>query len=873
MSVRERAEDAGLSDVSAAVGDAHGLMPGRGGEDAAPGGRWNHALPGEAARQQPVGNVERLDKQEISGWAWDPGHPDDPMDIEILDGDDVLLRLTADQLRSDLVSAGMGNGRHGFTVRNIGAVLSTSRHRVRVRFANDGRDLPGSPAWLVQPMIDAQSLKFMEQSVIAAIDVAKRPEDLAEPLALILTLLGDLVNADEALNAMVSKEPHSPLDFADMQPLAGRMRDLIDILRSSYRPLHFPDAPEPMVSVIIPVHNKFSVTYDCLKSIHAALPDRAFEIVIVDDNSSDETLLASLVLSGAIRVVRNRGNLGFVRTCNAGAAAARGRYLLFLNNDTLVKENWLDALVDTFEQVPNVGIAGSRLLFPDGTLQEAGGIIWRLGDGWNWGRGADPALPAFSYLRDADWVSGAALMIGRDLFDDLGGFDEIYVPAYYEDTDLAFRVRARGKRVVVQPASEVVHLEGVSNGTDTAGTGLKRYQVVNHKKFYQRWKHVLATHRLNGEQPELEAERCVGKRAYFIDDSVPTPDQDAGSNAALEHMKALQALGYKVTFLPSDNMAPIAPYTGNLQKIGIECLYYPQYWAVEEVFRKALVPPDLVYLHRFTNASKYATMVRRYFPRCRIVYNVADLHFLRMEREATLDASGGLVEAVERQRHAEMLAMQGVDNVIVHSSVEAALLARANQALSVTVVPWTVLPRPTRTPFAERSGSAFVGGYGHPPNVDAVRYFAAEIAPGLHARAPEIVTYVAGSKMPDEFARLQVPGVVPVGFVPVLSDLFHQLRCTVVPLRFGAGIKGKVLESFAHGLPCVMSEIAAEGLELPDDLAWLVARTPEEFIEKIALVHRDEAVNQALAKAGLAYIHERHSQDVVRRALAASTGN
>jgi glycosyltransferase involved in cell wall biosynthesis len=127
--------------------------------------------------------------------------------------------------------------------------------------------------------------------------------------------------------------------------------------------------------------------------------------------------------------------------------------------------------------------------------------------------------------------------------------------------------------------------------------------------------------------------------------------------------------------------------------------------------------------------------------------------------------------------------------------------------------------------------------------------------------------------MPDEFARLQVPGVVPVGFVPVLSDLFHQLRCTVVPLRFGAGIKGKVLESFAHGLPCVMSEIAAEGLELPDDLAWLVARTPEEFIEKIALVHRDEAVNQALAKAGLAYIHERHSQDVVRRALAASTGN
>ncbi len=821
----------------------------------------------QSGGRKPIGNLERIDAGEIRGWAWDPAHPNESIDIEILDDSDVLLRLPADLPRSDLRTAGIGNGLHGFTVRNIGGLLANSRHRIRVRRAADGRDLPGSPAWIEQPAMDDRALDFIERAIGAAVRTAKTRDDIAKPLAHVLGVLGDLINASDELANIEADEGATPIEFADMQPITGRMRELVDILRSTYPPLRFPDAAEPVVSVIIPVHNKFSVTYDCLKSIQTALPDRAFEIIIVDDNSSDETLLASLVLHGSIKVLRNKGNLGFVLTCNAGAATARGRYLLFLNNDTLVKPGWLDALVDTFEQVPNVGIAGSRLLFPDGSLQEAGGIIWRLGDGWNWGRGRDPSDPAFSYLRDADWVSGAALMIEHELFNDLNGFDELFVPAYYEDTDLAFRVRALGKRVVMQPASEVIHLEGVSNGTDTAGTGLKRYQVVNHKKFYQRWKHVLTSHRLNAEQPELEAERQVHKRAYFIDDSVPTPDQDAGSNAAFEHMKALQALGYKVTFLPADNMAPIPPYTGNLQKLGIECLHYPFFWSVEEVFRKARVAPNLVYLHRFSNASKYATMARRYFPKCRIVYNVADLHFLRMEREAELDPTITSPEQASQQRLVEMQAMQGVDNVIVHSPTEAALLHAADPRIAVSVVPWTVQPRPTPIPFAQRTGAAFIGSFGHPPNGDAVRHYISDIAPGLRARAPEIVTYIAGSKMPDEFARLQVPGVVPVGFVPVLADLLYQLRCTVVPLRYGAGIKGKVLESFAHGLPCIMSEIAAEGLELEGDLAWLVAHSAEEFMEKIILVHRDEGLNQRLAEAGLAYIAARHSADVVRSNL------
>lgn len=830
-------------------------------------GRNDSEAPGKVLQ---IGQVDHVDHQMIAGWAWDANQPDKSMDVEILADDVVVLKIHADEFRADVAEVCAGNGRHGFAVKNLAGLLPLSQHRVRVRRASDGLDLPGSPALITKPGLDDRAMDFTSRAMFSAVQAAVKSDDLAQPLNHLLHLLNELINAHEGLTLTEKIPPRiSLMELADGQ-LTGRARELVDHVRYAYAALYFEPSEQPDVSVIIPVHNKFAYTYNCLKSIQAALPDRTFEIIIVDDCSDDETVLCALVFAGAVRLVRNSSNLGFVRTCNAGAAVARGKYLLFLNNDTLVKEGWLDELVETFERVPNIGIAGSKLLFEDGKLQEAGGIIWRLGDGWNWGRGRDPAEPAFCYLRDVDWVSGAALMIESAMFRDLNGFDPVFAPGYYEDTDLAFRVRARGKRVVMQPASEIVHLEGISSGTDTSGPGMKRYQVVNHAKFYQRWKDTLITHRFNGQHPEREAERLVRRRAYFIDDTVPTPDQDAGSNAAVEHMRALMELNYKVTFLPADNMAKIDPYTAQLQKLGVECQYYPHYWSVEEVFRKARDQPDLVYLHRYTNASKYATMVRRYFPDCRIVYSVADLHFLRMERQAEIEPGTIGAAQVALQRRSELSAMQSVDSIIVHSVVEAKLLLDAEPSLNVQVVPWTVRPRPTMRPFAERSGTAFVGGFGHPPNVDAVRYLVREILPLMHRRLPDFTTYLIGSNMPGEITNLQVPGVMPVGYVSVLADILHKLRCTVVSLRYGAGIKGKVLESFAHGLPCVMSEVAAEGLELPKDLAWLVARTPAEFAEKLERVHEDEAFNRRLSEAGLAYIEQRHSAGVVKEALRAA---
>ncbi len=827
-----------------------------------PPGPWPELPPPE-----PVGtasatrwaHIDETSAAAVIGWIWDPSDPAAVREIELLDGDIVLLTLRADQFRQDLADAGIGTGCYGFSVHGLAALLPHARHLLRVRCAATKVDLPGSPFWVTpaRATLDATAIAFLEHTIgntIAAADAA----EIDQALAAVIAQLTRLTEARHRLDAAAAPALETLLP---QDGLGAHTAALLASTLQHYPPLVFEAAAAPLVSVIIPVHGKFATTYDCLRTILEQAPRASFEIIVVDDGSRDETIFASLLLSGGARLVRLPANGGFVTACNHGASLARGAFLLFLNNDTLVQADWLDTLVETFTSLPDIGIAGSALLFPDGSLQEAGGIVFRLADGANWGRHGDAAAPQFNFLRDADYVSGAALMIRKSLFDSLDGFDPAYAPAYYEDTDLCFRVRAAGLRVVVQPASRIVHLEGISNGTDPAGHGLKRYQPINQRKFFKRWEPVLRQHRMSGQSPELEAERLVQRRAYFIDDTILTPDQDAGSNAALQHIIGLQRLGYKVTFIPSDNMARIDPYTRNLEKIGVECLYAPYFWSVEEVFRKARFAPDLIYVHRISNASKYISLIRSKFPDCRILYSLADVHFLRLEREFALTGEDGVAVKAAAMRNRELTAMAQADCIVVHSPVECALLKPLLPGLPIEVITWAVQQVPLAASFAERSGYAFIGGFGHPPNVDAMLHFHKNILPFLPAPLADHPLAIAGSNMPPSITALAGPQVKICGFVPALTDIFATVRCTIAPLRYGAGIKGKVLESFAHFLPCVMSEIAAEGLPLQGDLTWLIARTDGEFAEKLSRLLTDEAWNHHLATCGLTMLQTSFSMD------------
>jgi hypothetical protein len=309
--------------------------------------------------------------------------------------------------------------------------------------------------------------------------------------------------------------------------------------------------------------------------------------------------------------------------------------VLFLNNDTVVTAGWLDALVCCIETAPDAGLVGAKLVYPDGRLQEAGGIVFDDASGWNYGRFEDPTDPRYSFRREVDYCSGAAILLRRDLFERLGRFDARYAPAYYEDTDLAFAVRAAGLKVYVEPASVVVHFEGITSGTDTA-SGTKRYQVVNREKFLDKWKDALARQPKPGTPIGVAATHRAKKRVLIIDATTPMPDHDSGSLRMVNLMRVLGDLGCQTSFMP-ENRVFVERYTPALQALGVEALYAPYAQDPVKFLRERGGEFDLVILSRHYVAAPFAGLVRLYAPRARLVFDTVDLHYLREQRAAELE--------------------------------------------------------------------------------------------------------------------------------------------------------------------------------------------------------------------------------------------
>ena len=679
--------------------------------------------------------------------------------------------------------------------------------------------------------------------------------------------------------------------------------DLLDETDVVAAPVYVPvalDLTDPRVSIVVPCYNKAELTLACLQSLQATTDPALYEVILVDNGSEDATVNLGRAEGPRLRVVRNEQNTGFGPACNQGAALARGEFILFLNNDTILLPGWLEPLVGAMDEDAELGAVQPKLLYPDGRLNDAGGLVFGGGEPWVYGKGfPEPDAPQFSCRRAPDYASGACLLVRRRAFADVGGFDDRYAPAYYEDTDLSFSLRSAGWKVLYEPASKVVHVEGGTAGTDTA-QGIKQYQVRNAEKFTSKWADELAmrpplgsagveswAHRPQGGfgpgehvpvgGPEAwdtaRAAAAEAKSVLVLDPFMPVFDRASGGLRTFTLLRTLREAGHAVTFyaLAGGSRA----YADALGRMGIACFggdrsesadrgpnYAGAVWPAPEQLL-TVWHFDVIVVSPWSTAELILDAIRLHAPRATVIVDTNDVHFLRLQRGAAVSwrNSADVVDAKRR----ELAVYRRADRIVCVTEPDAEAVRAEIPGADIVIVPNAHAEMEPGPGFDERSGCLFVGNFNHPPNGDAVAWWKQEIGPRLAQRLPEAGLTVVGNDPLGVAAEFAGPGITVAGTVPSTLPYLRQARVSVAPLRFGAGMKGKVGEALAAGLPVVLTPVAAEGMDLVHEEHVLVAEGAEEFAAAVERLHRDRQLWEKLSEAGRAHAARHFGLERMRR--------
>ena len=614
----------------------------------------------------------------------------------------------------------------------------------------------------------------------------------------------------------------------------------------------------PEVSIVIPSFNHPDLTLRCLDSIERAKDATSREIIVVDDASTDPGVEAVARRPGII-FLRKEVNEGYTHTANHGARHARGRYLFFLNNDTEVTDGYLEWLLDIFRRFPKAGAVGCKLIYPDGTLQEGGSTIYRHGRGMNFGKLLNPDNFRVAHVREVAYCTAAALLVRRDLFMDIGLFDEVFAPAYYEDPDLQFRLRKAGWRVYYQPKSVVIHHEGATCGQDEGEntTGLKRFQALHRPLFVERHKAELEKHAWEKDPYKIDVQVFPRdlRHVFVFETAIPTPERDAGSLRSIHLLRMLQE-HRQVSLVPAVQQAEprhVDALTQDGIRVVIGCDNLTQFLAQFRDVTDAVIvsrPEAGILLHKLIRDSFGKDVP--------LIFDTVDLH---CERAASLQEQDH--DAARRKymlyRAIETFLARDADRVWTVSEEERKIVASWGVPLAaIDVVPIIMDPAPTPATFDTRSGLLFLGGPAHQPNLEAVRYFASSIYPLI-----DLSLDVVGPGW-DAAAILDATAIHKLGFVDDLASVFNTHLAACFPLVSGAGMKGKVAHAMAAGLPVITTPFGAQGYQGAED-ALCIGATPAELADWAKKLTTNAALWQQKREAGLRFIERHLSREVVAR--------
>jgi GT2 family glycosyltransferase len=642
--------------------------------------------------------------------------------------------------------------------------------------------------------------------------------------------------------------------------------------------LRMPTSQTPVVSILLVLFNQAELTFECLRALRLAL-DVPCEVILVDNASSDRTGELLDRIDGA-KIVRNAENLHFLRGVNGGAELARGRHMLLLNNDTRLAAGSIAAAVERLDAEPDLGAVGGRIVLLDGTLQEAGSIIWRDGSCLGYGRGDDPWAPEHQFRRDVDYCSGAFLMVPRALFEKLGRFDLRFAPAYYEETDLCMRIREAGFRVGYDPRICMSHFEFASSESSQSALDL---QAAHQKVFVERHDATLKrSHSPSGSRPLLARMRGEHRgRVLIIDDQIPYPHLGAGYPRALDIVRAAHQAGWFVTFYPSS--FPDADFAQAYRVLP------PDLEVAAERGRHGLVKfmreregyYDAVLISRPHNMETFRAalaQVPRFIALSKVVYDAEAIFALRDQTRAQLP--GMRPSAAQSSSVEEELALSvGVGVVLAVNEAEAKAFRRAEVG-QVRVLGHGLAARPTSGAFEDRRDFLFVGALDEDesPNVDSLEFFVREVAPRLDALiGADWTLRVAGRSGAPKVQALRSDRVQLLGRVEDLTPLYAGSRVFIAPTRYAAGIPMKVHEAAAHGLPCAVTSLLAGQLGWADGVAVTVGDTAEAFARACQRLYEDAAAWEAVRAGALARIQAECSPKAfaatVEGALAAAAND
>ncbi len=603
-------------------------------------------------------------------------------------------------------------------------------------------------------------------------------------------------------------------------------------LPSDFRLQDFPHSDAPLVSLLLFCPREEAQILRCLAALRQCTGETLdYEVILLGGPEKRDRFVGLHRLPTAP---------SWAAACNAGAASARGQYLVFLQTDAQVQPNWLPTLLETLVS-QRAGLVGPALLDLGGRLQSAGYCFAADGALHNCGEGTDPDLPEYAYLQPVDALSSACLAIEKKRFQQLGGLNGRCASADQAAVELALRVRAAGARVCYQPLSRLVQ-------SAMPPARLMLDPCLAH------WKDRL---------PRPEKPRHL----LVIDTYMLAPDRESGSLRMVNLFQLFQELGFQISFAAANLEAP-EPYVSRLQGQGVEVLYRPQVRSIRQHLKAQGHRYAVVILSRADNAARFLALARRHCPRARIIFDTVDLHFLREMRLAALSGRKSAQRAAQKRKRQELKWIARADQTWVVSPVEKELLAREMPEASVRLVSNIHRISGSQRSFQARKGMLFIGAFAHPPNRDAMAWFGGEILPRIRAKAPDLPCWIIGADPPPAVRALASETCQILGHVPEVEPFFQRCRLSVAPLRYGAGVKGKIHQSLAHGLPVVATSQAIEGMYLQDEESVLVADDPQEFAEAVLRLHTDPALWERLSQGGLAVMEAHFSFAAARRALS-----